>query len=157
MSRTARDTPRKRQAGFSLVAAIFIIAVLAVLAALMVTIGSVQRTTVAQALQAARAYQAANAGIEWAIVRAINPVTRVATCGAAPLTPKPNSFAVNAPGLDGFSVSVTCSYTRHQETSDCFNVYRITSSAQAGSFGDPFFASRQVETKATDAPGTGCP
>src|SRR5581483_11248768 len=95
MSRTARDTPRKRQAGFSLVAAIFIIAVLAVLAALMVTIGSVQRTTVAQALQAARAYQAANAGIEWAIVRAINPVTRVATCGAAPLTPKPNSFAVN--------------------------------------------------------------
>jgi MSHA biogenesis protein MshP len=157
MSRRRYDHARGRQAGFSLVAAIFIIAVLAVLAAFMVTIGSVQRTTVAQAVQAARAYQAASAGVEWAIARALAPATRAATCGAAPSTPATNSFALNVSGLDGFNVSVTCSYTRHQEASDCFNVYRITSIAQAGTFGDPFFARRQVEAKATDVPGTGCP
>lgn len=123
----------------------------------MLIISGVQHAVVTQTLQASRAYQAASAGVEWATVRVLNAGTVVATCGAAPATPTTNAFAVTGPGLDGFNVSVTCSYTRHQEASDCFNVYRITSTAQSGVYGDPYFASRQIETKATDAPGTGCP
>jgi len=151
-------TPKVKQAGFSLVAAVFILVVLALIGSFMVTIGGVQRTTVVHALQASRVYQAASAGIEWAIVRAINPATRAATCGAAPSTPTTTPpFPLTGVGLDGFNVSVTCSFTRHQETGNCFNIYHITSSAQAGTFGDPYFVSRGIETKATDAPGTGCP
>jgi len=155
--RAMRHRQGRHQAGFSLVAAIFILVVLALLGTFMVTINSVQTTVVAQTLQAARAYQAARAGIEWGVIRAVTPATVVATCGGAPSTPTINPFAVNVVGLSGFDVSVTCSYTRHQETSNCFNVYRITSLATSGTYGDPYYVSREVEAKATDAPGSGCP
>lgn len=141
----------RRQSGFSLVAAIFVLVVLAMLGAFMVTIGAVQRTTVVQSLQAARAFQAAGAGIEWGI-------HHVVANGACPL-PDPTVFTLTDPVLDGFQVSVSCTAaaTPYQEGSNCFNVYHLQSFARLGAFNDPYFVSRQIEASVTDAPGVVCP
>ena len=62
----------KHQAGFSLVMAIFILLVLGLLGGYMVTLQGVQTQTTLDALQGARAYQAARAGIEWSLARLSN-------------------------------------------------------------------------------------
>jgi MSHA biogenesis protein MshP len=54
------------QRGFSLVSAIFLLVVLAALGAAMVTFSTTQNQSMVMDVMGARAYQAANAGIEWA-------------------------------------------------------------------------------------------
>lgn len=144
-----------RERGFSLIGAIFVLVVLALIGAFMITIGTVQQTTVSQAVQASRASHAARSGIEWGIAQALNAATRAATCGAPPppnptTAPAATTLTLSGPGLDGFTVAVTCNYSRHQETSECFNVYRITARAQSGAFGEPHYVSRDIETRVTD-------
>lgn len=149
----------KRMRGFSLVAAVFILVVLAALGAFMVTIGEVERATTVGAAQGARAYQAAQAGIEWGIYGALN--NRAATCGGAPSTPTTNTIAAAA-GLNGFTVDVVCSYTDEQEngitgssapqTAGFFKVFTIAATATFGTFGTPDFFSRSLQVALTDAP-----
>ena len=54
------------QRGFSLVSAIFLLVALAALGAAMVTFSTVQNQSQAMDAMGSRAYEAANAGIEWA-------------------------------------------------------------------------------------------
>lgn len=54
------------QQGFSLVSAIFILVVLAALGAAMVSFSTAQNQNLSMDVLGSRAYQAANAGIEWA-------------------------------------------------------------------------------------------
>jgi len=142
------------QAGFSLVAAIFLLVVLAAIGVFIVTIGGVQRHTVVLAAQSTRAYQAARAGVEWVGVNVAGPSATVATrataCGGAVATPATNSFTLNATGIGGFSVSATCSYTTHQENGSTFNVYSVTSTATSGAWGQPDFVQRRVLATLTD-------
>ena len=149
MTRLMPGTGR-RERGFALVAAIFIILILALLGIMIVTIGSMQRATATTAAQGTRAYYAARSGVEWGIFEALN--NTVPTCGALPSTPTTNTFNLAVAGLNGFSVQVVCSYTPHQEHGNAFNVYLITSTAAAGNFGDADFVSRTLNTTVTDAP-----
>lgn len=135
----------RRQAGFSLIAAIFLLVVLAGLGAVIVTVSSVQHTTTSSAVQGSRAYQAARTGIEWGIFRVLDPPVG---CFA----PGPPLTLNSPPGLDGFQVSVTCAATNHQEAGAAFQVFRIISTSTAGVFGNPNFASRRIEVTVTDAP-----
>ncbi len=141
--------PETRQHGFALVAAIFIVVVLAILGVMMVTIGGMQRATVSAAAQGTRAYYAARSGVEWGIFGALNSI--VATCGNAPSTPTTNNFNLSANGLNGFSVSVVCSYTTHRERNNTYNVYVITVTATSGAFGSADYVSRTLRTTVTDA------
>ena len=146
------------QSGFSLVSAVFLLVVLAALGAYMVSVSGVQRTTTTLALQGARAQQAARSGIEWAVYRALNGnVTQ--TCGNAPSTPLTNTLPLSGSGLDGFTVDVTCSYTRHQEGSACFYVFALEAHSEYASFGRPDYVSRRIRATVTDrpAPITACP
>lgn len=62
------------QRGFSLVSAIFLLVVLAGLGAAMVSFSTAQNQSQAMDLMGSRAYQAANAGVEWAAYNiAVNP------------------------------------------------------------------------------------
>jgi len=133
---------RHRQRGFSLVAAIFIVVVLAALGAFMVTLSALQHATASSAVQGARAFQAAQSGIEWGIYQALNG----AACDGTP-----GSFGLSGPGLDGFQVTVVCTFTQHQERSDTYNVYTINSAATFGTFGNPDFASRSLVATVTNA------
>ncbi len=140
----------RAQAGFSLFAAIFLLVVLGALGAYMIAMGSVQQATPVFALQGAQAEEAARSGIDWALYRALQAGAVGATCGAAPSTPTTNSFSLAGPGLNGFRVSVECSYTQHVQGTDNFNVYAIAATAEFGSFGDPDFVSRTLQVTATD-------
>ncbi|MGA9032231.1 MAG: hypothetical protein WB402_06940 [Sulfuricaulis sp.] len=134
----------KQQGGFALVAAIFIIVVLALLGIMMVTIGGMQRATASAAVQGARAYHAARAGIEWGAFQALPPTS---SCVAS------SNFTLSVPGLDGFNVTVQCTSTSHRERSPPdYNVYVITSTATSGNFGDANYVSRRIQVTVTSAP-----
>lgn len=160
MNHSAMTTARRFQRGFSLVAAIFMLVILAAIGAFMVTIGTVEHATAAYAAQGTRAYQAAQAGIEWGIFGALT--NRTATCGATQATPTTATLNPLAPGLNGFAVTVVCSYTDHQEagvtgssipsTPNQFKVFSIVATATYGPFGSSNFFSRTVEVTVTDAP-----
>lgn len=104
--------PPRRAAGAGLVTAIFLLVVLAGLAAALVSLFGSQRQSAALDEQGARAYQAARAGIEWALLqRATDAANYCAAEGAAP----PAHFALPAgpanarSSLADFVVTVECS------------------------------------------------
>jgi len=126
----------KKQKGITLLGAIFVVVIVSLLGIYLVKITGVQRQTVLQNLQSARAYQAANAGIEWGLARIIT-----------------NNSCVNSTDLDskinGFTVSVSCVLLQaggYNEAGETINVYRINASSVFGSYTDTNFTTRQIET-----------
>lgn len=128
-------TLRNRQAGFSIVAAVFILVVLSALAGFVVTVSTTQHAGAALDVQGARAYQAARAGAEW---------------GAYAVLPRPNQTAPALPAfetlcagsnyaspsatqyltIDGFGVRVRCGSAQFTDgTATPFRVYRIEATA----------------------------
>ena len=83
---------------------IAIIVMLAAFGTALVSVSTAHQGASALDIQSARAYQAARAGIEWGIYRAL----AVASC--APGT----SFSLPG-GLSDFTVTVSCSATSHTE------------------------------------------
>ena len=120
--------------GFTLLNAIFILVVLAVLGTYMVSMFGVESRTPVMVLQGARAYYAAESGLEWGFARAA-----AGNCTAA-------SFSV--PGT-GFSVDVACTTESVSEASGAYNVYHISAFAHTGSYGSDTYVSRLVEGKVT--------
>ncbi|MFC5460617.1 agglutinin biogenesis protein MshP [Massilia niabensis] len=96
---------RAGQGGAGLVTAIFLLVVLAALAVALVTLTGAQRQSAALDEQGARAYQAARAGIEWALLqRSLDPANYCA--GDAPTV---RTFALpQGSPLADFVVTVTC-------------------------------------------------
>lgn len=132
----------KHERGFALVAAIFIVVVLAMLGIMMVTIGGMQRATASAAVQGARAFYAARAGIEWGTFQAMPPTS---SCVAS------SSFTLSVPGLNGLNVTVQCTSTQHRERNDTYNVYVINSTATSGNFGDADYVTRTLQVTVTNA------
>jgi MSHA biogenesis protein MshP len=117
-----------KQAGFALIAALFLIIVLAMLGVFAVRIGGGQQQTVNLSLLSSRALAAANTGIEYGAYRAL----RLGIC-----SPIPVQFALPPQGpLSGFTVQVRC--TQSGAT------FPLTSSAWRGTFGSPDYVFRQV-------------
>lgn len=128
------------QAGFSLVSAIFILVILATAGVFMAKMSGVQQRTANLSLGGVRAFWAAHSGLEWGIHQTLT----VGSC-------QTGTFTVSEGGSGGFSVTVACTSTPHQEEA-LRTVYRISAVATRGSFGDRDFASRRIETTVTDAP-----
>lgn len=152
--RRVRAARPGRQAGFSIVSAIFIIVVLAVLGAALVTVSTLQHSSAALDLQGVRAYQAARAGVEWGLYRILNPdnVADLPVAGSDP-TKAPNCWTpavtMTLGGtLSGFATSVSCELLAAGDTTELdktVRVYRIISTATIGTAGQPNYISRQVE------------
>lgn len=139
-----------RQRGFGAVAAIVVLVVLAVIAAAVVKLGNSQQTGIAQELQAARAAQAAQAGLEWGLYRAL----RSSSCGT-------NTLDLSADL--GMRVTVSCSSASYGEglkddgTARTLNVYTIsaiacnsTSCPDASKAVTPHYVERRRVVNATD-------
>ena len=137
------------QRGFSLVSAIFLLVVLAALGAAMVTFSAAQNQSLAMDILGSRAYQAANAGIEWAAYN----IASAPGAGKAPVT-------IATPGtnaLDGnlAPFTVTVGYTVWAQSdavvagSGIENVwsYDITASAVYGTAGTADYVERVVRAK----------
>ncbi|WP_437880153.1 pilus assembly PilX family protein [Pseudomonas sp. LRF_L74] len=121
-----------RQRGFGLVAAMFLIIIVAAAIVLMSRLNVTQSATASLAIQQARAYQSARAGLEWGINRALASQT----CSG--------SFS-----LDGFTIGVTCAVTSAgaiAEENKTVTFSQITATAEYGAANTPDYAYRQLTT-----------
>ena len=126
----------KKQQGFSIVMAIFILVVLSLLGAYMMKLSGVQNATATYAIQGARAYQAARAGAEWSVARIVAGGDCTNVIAASPLI-----FT----DLEGFNVALECSKTTYDEGTDTINVYKINSISTFSTYNSPDYISRHVE------------
>lgn len=144
---------RTRQRGVVLIAAIFLMVVLSVLATYLLTISGTTQYSSLMAVLDARANSAARAGVEWAAYEVLQGGG--GACSAAPGTT--TSFPLTEAGLNGFSVSVTCTSSAHAEGTATINVYVIDSIASRGNringgYGDSTYVQRELKAVVTDAP-----
>mgnify|MGYP006969376164 CR=1 FL=1 len=128
-----------RQKGISLVPALFLLIVLAALGIVAVRLTAVQQQTVVLAMQSARAYAAAQAGVDWSAYQALVN----GSCAAATIN-------LTEAGLAGFTVDTTCSSTAHSEGPNTVRVYEIEAFARAGAYGTPDYVSRRIRSTVTD-------
>ncbi|MEQ1635758.1 MAG: hypothetical protein ABL903_03640 [Methylococcales bacterium] len=127
----------KKQSGFMLITAIFILIVLGLLGSYMVRLSGVQHATSTYSLQSARAYQAAKAGLDWGIASILKNSGDCTTVSAATLT---------FPGLNGFTVTLTCSDSTHREgTNDNLKFYKLTAHSAFGAYNSADYVAREVE------------
>lgn len=135
--------------GFLLPAAIFLLVILAALGAYALNISSTQQATSKQDIQGSRAYQAARAGLEWAIFQVLVPGTaNLVNC------PTPTTLTI-----EGFTVNVTCTQSvdyNEQGTDRTIRLFEITSRASFGVAGTIDYSERQLQAtvskcRATDA------
>lgn len=131
---------KRQQQGISLVPALFLLIVLAALGIVAVRLNAVQSQTVVLAMQSARAFSAARAGVDWTAYQAIANNS----CGTASLT-------LSEGGLNGFVVDTSCAVSVHQEGPSTVRVYTIDAFARAGAYGTPDYVSRRMRSTITDA------
>ena len=130
---TGHKSIHVNQHGFTLVQAIFVLVVLGMLGTYMVTLLGVQQSTSTLAVQQARAYQAARAGVEWAAARiadgkALNNA----------------SFVVAGTGC---TVTVVVDKVDYSEVGSPGTIYHIASVAVSTGLGksSPDYVSRTLE------------
>ncbi len=125
---------RKRSSGFGLVAALFLMIVVTLVILAMARLSATQHGTSSLAIQQARAYQAARAGLEWGIARVMGG----GACSAG-------APSLAASGLSDFTVGVTCASSTYVEGTGSVTIYQLTATAQNGTPGDrPDYAYRQL-------------
>ena len=129
-----------RQRGFGVIAAIVILVMLAALAAAIISFSTTQQITSAQDAMSAKAWQAARAGNEWGLYKALKGeqwTTAGDTCDSAPFEPPDaqRSATLDLSADNGFHVTVFCgSQTYNEGETDTgatkkITVYRITAVA----------------------------
>ena len=131
---------KRRESGFSLVSAIFLLVVLGGLGVFAVRLNVMQQQTVTAALRASQALSAARSGVAWGAYRALNG-------GACANT----TLALTEGATAGFSVSVQCTQNTYVEGTSTIHVYVFDVRATAGAYGGPDYVSRHVQSKITDA------
>lgn len=102
-----------RQRGFGAIAAIVILVILAALAGAIVSVGSTQQLTSAQDVMSAKAWQAARAGNEWGLFRALNNQDWLAAGTSCDTAPRTNTLDLRADS--GFFVTVSCDSWQYNE------------------------------------------
>jgi len=131
----------RKQSGFSIVTATFILVVLALLGSYMVRLSGVQIDTTIYALQGAQAYQAARAGIEWSIAS----ISNGGNC-----TQVNAQTAMTFTGINGFTVTLTCSSQTFSEGNQNPVIYSITSLSQYGTYTSNNYVAREITITMVD-------
>lgn len=137
------------QRGFSLVSAIFLLVVLAALGAAMVTFSTAQNQNLAMDVLGSRAYQAANAGIEWAAYNIASApgqqkaFATIASPGANPLDGNLAPFTVAV----GYTVLAQSDAVAAGSGVENVWSYDITASAVYGTAGSANYVERVVRAK----------
>lgn len=119
----------KKEQGFAIVSAIFLVVILAMLGAFMVSISNTQHLTSAQDAMGSRAYRAAKLGMEWAATSLCNG----SDCVTPQATACPAASTLLDVSPDGFTVTVLCERNIYQEAGTAGNtpryIFKITSTA----------------------------
>jgi MSHA biogenesis protein MshP len=102
----------RRQQGFAIIAAIFIVVILAAMAAYAVSVNTAHTAGAGMDIQGSRALQAARSGMDWGISRVVNDPTQFGPGNCKAGAPKANlTGSADLPGHAGFTVTVTCTAT----------------------------------------------
>jgi MSHA biogenesis protein MshP len=128
------NSPRQ-QTGFALVAAMFLIIIIALVIAAMTRMAGNQSGTNSLAIQQARAYQAARAGIDWGINQAV-----AGSCVGSKL------LDLTGSNLSEFNnAEVSCVRVDYLENGNAVRIYTLTATAQNGVPGSrPDYAYRRL-------------
>jgi MSHA biogenesis protein MshP len=133
---------KTQQSGFTLITAIFLLVVVALLSSYIVTLRSVQQSTVIYGIQGVQAMQAARTGIEWGIYKAIPPGTPATNSECSALS---REFKGSG-AIEDFRINVTCIESPgHFEGSLEITAYRLTSTAETGTYGTLDYVSRRLQ------------
>jgi MSHA biogenesis protein MshP len=138
------------QHGFSLISAIFLLVVLAGLGAAMVNFSNAQHQNLAMDVLGSRAYQAANAGIEWA---AFSIETSAAASAPAADVFVPGSATQLGGNLAPFTVTVSFSSNPYVDAMVAASgvqplwSHLIIASAVYGTAGNPDYVERVITAK----------
>ena len=138
----------KQQNGVSIITAIFLLVVLSTLGAMMVTFFGAQQQSSTLDMMGSRAYQAANAGVEWAAGHIAAQAQDQGCTGIAP-------FSAGELGgtLATFSVTIACTATATEEDGTTTYVYAITSTATGGgAVGDANYVERVINVTISRGP-----
>ena len=128
--------PESRQHGFGLVAAMFVIIIITAVIIAMARLAETQNATNSLAIQQARAYQAARAGLEYGIAQ----VLASPSCAFNPLLQLG----------DGFTVALSCSASGPSPVLDEEGVgkaatfYTLEATATYGGAGSPDYTYRKL-------------
>jgi MSHA biogenesis protein MshP len=133
----------KKQRGFSLVSAIFLLVVIAALGTFAVTLFTTQQQSAAMDVLGSRAYQAARAGIEWGEYQAIINNGAGINCAALPAITANGPIAM-ANTLQNFTVTVNCGSAAYSEAGNTVTMYQLTSTATQGTVATPNYVERQM-------------
>jgi len=126
----------KQQTGFSLIAAIFLVAVIGLLLLVLSRTIVVQDRGSFLSVMTNRAYFAARAGLEWGAASSL-----AGACGTQNLS------------IEGMTVNVQCTPTIGvTEGGVTYNIYNLTSTASSGSKATATLVSRTLVGQVTDAP-----
>lgn len=127
--------PMRASRGFGLVAAMFVMIIVSLVVIAMSRLASVQHGSNALAIQQARAYQAARAGLEWGISQSVN----AGLCASG-------SPSLAGSGLSEFTVGVVCVASNYTDADGTLiQIFRFTATAQNGVPGErPDYAFRQL-------------
>jgi MSHA biogenesis protein MshP len=126
----------RSQKGITLIGAIFVLVIVSMLGIYLVKVAGVQRQSVVSNLLSARAYQAANAGLEWTLSQLINQNSCV-------------SNTLLSETINSFKVTTSCSPLSsggYDEAGTIINIYRVTSQSEFGTYGTNNYISREIET-----------
>ena len=134
----------KREAGFSLISAIFLLVVIAMLGTFAVTLSTTQNQSQAMDVMASRGYQAALAGVEWAAYQVANSASNAPSAAPCSTNFAPGALAGN---LSPFTVTVSCSAVSSVEDTTYW-IYSVSSVAKsAGTVGSATYVEQVATAK----------
>lgn len=125
----------RKQRGFAIISAIFLVIMLGTIALALFAISSSMHQSAALQVREAKALNAARAGIEYAAYQEISAGVDSAACNSATTL-----------NLNGFSVIVSCSGTQHTVSGQEQDIYHLSAVASSGSWGELGYVRRQVQT-----------
>lgn len=125
---TKSSAPRRQQ-GFLIIAAVFLLVVLAGLVAYLMTVSTTSQAASAADLNSARAYQAARAGAEWGAFQILRGGAFKTSCETGPAFTATNSLTFGST-LSSYTATVICtSGASLTEGASAVRYYRIVSNA----------------------------
>jgi MSHA biogenesis protein MshP len=128
----------KKQMGFSLVSAIFIVVILSLIGSYIVGLSALTNATINLSGLGVKAYYAAKSGLEWGAYTA-TPIN-------CPLSPAMNSTTLSFTqgGLAGLSATVSCTSNSFTEHGTTYRIFQINAIGQYAESNNPDYVSRQL-------------